>query len=404
MRSVGVVAGGALLSGAASVAGLAIATHALGGERVGPLAVIWALAVVVGPGLWSSVEQEAARATARGEDVSPVARVVVRRAGVAALVVAVAGVAARDELFRGSVAVPLALAAIAAAYGPLHLAWGRMAGERRSRSLATAVTVERLARLVLVGGTAVVTVDVGATAVALAVAVGLTAVVAGRMAGEGTVPAEAVIDGAAARIRSLTWAGLLSQALFLTSPAVFELLTVAGDPRTPRLAMAVVLARAPALAWKGVLAAVVPAVAADDGAAPSATVARAVLAGVVVAGAVGAAAAVLAGDPVLDVLTGPGPRLGAGPLALLAIATAAYLGALTATSALAGAGRVRAAARAWLAGGAASLAVLAIPGDPLRRVVTALAAGTVVALAGVVGACIRDRPPVRNRARRAPRR
>jgi len=389
MASVGVVGAGALVSGAASVAGLAVATRALGPERVGPLAVAWALAVVVGPGLWSSVEQEAARATARGEGTSAVARIVGRRAAVAAAVVAVVGVVGRRAMFGGSVAVPLALAAVAAAYGPLHLAWGRLAGERRSPALARSVAVEGGARLVLVGGTAAVTRDVGASAVALAVAVATAAAWAISSA-RPLVSSGPDTPGAGPRVRALTWAGVLSQGLFLTSPALFELLAPAGDPRTARLAMAVVLARAPALAWKGVLAAVVPAVAAAPSPATAAA-GRAVLAGGAVAALVGGAVAVVAGDPVLDLLTGAGPDLGPAALALLAAATAAYLGALTATSALAGAGRARDAGVAWAVAGCVVLAVATVPGDPLRRVVTALAAGTTAALAGVVAACLR--PP-----------
>jgi hypothetical protein len=201
------------------------------------------------------------------------------------------------------------------------------------------------------------------------------------------------------RVRWLTWAGLLSQGLFLTAPAVFELLPPAGDPRTARLAMALVLARAPALAWKGVVAAVVPAVASDPATRPgvaapaSVAVARAVIVGAALAAVVGAGIAVAIGDAGLDVLTGRGPRLGPAALASLAVATAAFLGALTATSALAGAGRARAAAAPWAAGVAVSVLVLAVPGDALRRVVTALAAGTTVALVGAVRACLRRLPP-----------
>ncbi|HVF14464.1 MAG TPA: hypothetical protein VM942_07690 [Acidimicrobiales bacterium] len=389
------VAVGALVSGAASVGGLALATRALGTVRVGPLAVAWTLAVVAGPGLWSSVEQEAARATARRE-AGALGRLVLRRSAIAAGAAAILGLAARGAVFGGSVAVPLALAAVAAAYGPLHLAWGRLAGARRSRALAATVAVEGMARLVLVGGTAAMTHEVGPSAWALAGAVASAAVVATAAAGVGERGAEdrGTKVGAAGRIRSLTWAGLLSQGLFLGSPAAFELLARAGDPRTARLAMAVVLARAPALAWKGVLTAVVPAFAAncaDSGTAPraSAAVARAVVIGTVVAAVVGVAAAVVLGDAVLDVLTGPGPALGAVALGLLALATAAYLGALTATSALAGAGRARAAASAWLAGAATAIAAVMVPGDPLRRVVVALAAGTLMALTAVVWACVR---------------
>ncbi len=398
MAAVGIVAGGALASGAASVAGLALATRALGAGRVGPLAVAWALAVVAGPGLWSSVEQETARATAGGEGIVGVTRLVGRRAMVASVTVAVSGLAMRHRLFSGGLAVPVALAAVTAAYGPLHLAWGRLAGTRRSNALAASLAVEGTARLVLVGGAAAVTDDVGASALALAAAVALAAVVATVMAARAGVP-DVRDDGDAEhetrdRVRWLTWAGVLSYGLFLTAPATFELLAPTGDARTTRLAMAVVLARAPALAWKGVLAAVVPAVAADAAATPhaAAVVARGVVFGTAVTAVAGAVVAVVAGDPLLDALTGPGPELGAGALALLAVATAAYLGALTATSALAGAGRARAAAAAWLIGATTSVGVLLVPGDALRRVLTALAAGTVVALVGVVRACIHPPP------------
>ena len=402
----GRVSGGALAAGLGSVAGLAVATRSLGAGPVAPLAVAWTLAVVVGPGLWSGVEQEVARATARGERTDEVARLVARRALMAAPIVAAAGLAGRHLVFAGSTAVPVALAVVAAAYGPLHLAWGRLAGEGRSGAQAASMAVEGGARLVLVGGTSVLTHHVGASAGALAAAVTLAALwamlasrgSAARVTGLVDIPGPELPNGGrgavADRIRWLTGAGLLSQALFLTSPATFTLLAPSGDPRTARLAMAVLLARAPALAWKGVLAAVVPAVAADrDGAARAVRgVARAAVIGAVVAGAVGAAAAAAFGDRVLDLLTGGGPGLGVRPLALLAAATAAYLGALTVTAALAGAGQARAAAAAWLVGSVMSVAALAVPGDPVRRVVSALAVGTVVALAGLVRAGIRRDP------------
>ena len=69
--------------------------------------------------------------------------------------------------------------------------------------------------------------------------------------------------------------------------------------------------------------------------------------------------------------------------------TAAYLGALTVTAALAGAGRARAAAVAWLVGVAVAVVALMVPGDALRRVVTALAGGAVAALAGALRAYVR---------------
>ncbi|HEX2192171.1 MAG TPA: hypothetical protein VHH09_03180, partial [Acidimicrobiales bacterium] len=66
LPGIGAVAAGALASGAASAGGLALASHALGASDAAPLAVAWTLAVVVGPGLWWSVEQDAARRAAAG--------------------------------------------------------------------------------------------------------------------------------------------------------------------------------------------------------------------------------------------------------------------------------------------------------------------------------------------------
>jgi O-antigen/teichoic acid export membrane protein len=113
---------------------------------------------------------------------------------------------------------------------------------------------------------------------------------------------------------------------------------------------------------------------------------------------------VAVGDSVLDLLTGRGPDLGSVALALLAVATASYLGALIATSALAGARRARSATASGVLGTATAAAVLVlVPGAALHRVVTVLAVGTIGALGSTAAACLRplprrtpaDRPPHR---------
>ncbi len=386
----GWVAAGALTSGAASATALAVATRSLGAREAAPLAVAWTLAVVVGPGLWSSVELEVARQTASSSATSAatVPGLVVRRAAIAASVVAAAGLALRGRLFSGSVAVPLVLSALAAAYGPLHVAWGRLAGEGRGRDLAASVASEGLLRLALVGGTAIVVRSAAGTAAALAVAVAVDA--AGTRAVMGPMPPFAP---ATPQLAALTCAGLLSQAALLGAPAMFALLAGPSDPRISKLALAVILARAPALAWKAVVATVVPAVAtalaAGQQDVPQAT-ARTVLTGAIVVAGFGAVLAAAIGDPVLRLLTGNGDGggLGAVPLALLACGTVAHLGAVTASAALAGSERGRAAALAWAGGIGVAAAVLVLPGDPLLIVAVALAAGTTTALvASAVALC-----------------
>lgn len=375
-----------------------MATRSLGAREAAPLAVAWTLAVIVGPGLWSSVELEVSRQTAASPSAAaPVLLpgLVVRRAAIAASVVAAAGLALRARLFDGSVVVPLVLSALAGAYGPLHVAWGRLAGERRGRALAAPVASEGLLRLALVGGTALVVREAAGTAAALAVAVALAA--AGTRALVGPMPPFAP---ATPQLAALTCAGLLSQAALLGAPAMFALLAGPSDPRTSKLALAVVLARAPALAWKAVVATVVPAVATALAAGrhdvPQAT-ARAVLSGAIVATGFGAVLAAAIGDPVLRLLTGDGDGggLGAGPLALLASGTVAHLGAVTASAALAGSERGRAAAWAWAGGIAVAAAVLVLPGDPLLRVAVALAAGTTTALVASAVALYRS-PRIRS--------
>lgn len=367
------VAAAALASGGLSLAALSVATRSLGAARAAPLAVAWTLAVVVGPGLWSSVEQESARGL--GGDMRAL---VVRRAAVVALAVLAVGLLLRHRLFAGSVAVPVAIASMAAAYGPLHVAWGRLAAAGRRTAIAASVSGEGVLRLVLVGG-AVRAVDrAGAGALALAAAVGVCAALTSAAARDdaGDVAGDAALRR---RLRALTIGSVLSQVVLLGGPAAFELLTRStADPRTARLALAVVLARAPALAWKGVMTAVVPAVAVG-GARTFALVRRTALWLALAGGPLAAVVAALAGDPVLDLLGGEGPPLGAGPLALLALGTAAQLGALAIHAARAASGEAVATARAWAAGAVVALVCLAVPGDPLWRVLAAFAAGASVA-------------------------
>ncbi|MDP8975553.1 MAG: hypothetical protein M3N28_04160, partial [Actinomycetota bacterium] len=183
----------------------------------------------------------------------------------------------------------------------------------------------------------------------------------------------------------------------LGAPAMFALLAGPSDPRISKLALAVVLARAPALAWKAVVGTVVPAVATALATGrqhvPQAT-ARTVLTGATVLAGLGALLAATVGDPVLRLLTGngDGDSLGAVPLALLASGTVAHLGAVTASAALAGSERGRAAAWAWAGGIGVAAAVLVLPGDPLFRVAVAVAAGTTTVLVtSVVALCAAPR-------------
>ena len=400
MVAAGTVAAGALVSAAASVGGLALAARALGPSRAAPLAVAWTLAVVVGPGMWSSAEQQAARTPTdparRGPGVA-------RRALALAAVVAALGLLLPGRVFSGSVAVPLSLAGVSAAYGPLHVAWGRLAAQRRERTLAASVATEGALRLVLVGATALVADDPGAAAGALATAVAVAAAVATWLAGSaGGEPAGAGGAGAAAGPGpsprdggALTVAGVLSQAVLLAGPAVLEWLAPA-DPRTARVAMALVLARGPVLLSKGIVATVVPAVSAtvvESRGRAVATAGRLALAAAVAVGTAAMVAAALVGDPVLAVLTGPGRALGAGPLALLGFGTAAHLAAVAITAALAGAHRGRPAAWAWTAGAVVGAVTVGVPGDAVLRVAGAGAAGSTTALLLLVLVSTRPRVP-----------
>ena len=396
VTGVGTVASGALVSGAASVGGLALAARVLGAPRAAPLAVAWTLAVVVGPGMWSSVEQHAARSAG----FAPVpATVVLRRALALATTVAGIGLLVRGRVFSGSVAVPLSLAAVGAAYGPLHVAWGRLAARRRDRMLAASVAAEGLLRLALVGGTAVVTDDVGATAGALAAAVTLAALLAGKLAGTGgTGPAGGGETGAGPPPRdlaALTVAGVLAQTVLLAGPAVLQWVAPA-DGRTARLAMALVLARGPALASKGIVATIVPRVSAaavENRSRAVAVVGRVALVAAVGLGTVALVGAMFLGDPLLTVLTGPGRALGAGPLALLAVGIVAHLGAVAVTAAFAGAGVGQPAARAWAAGAVLGATTLLVPGDPVLRLAAGVAVGSTTAFLLLVLIALRPRVP-----------
>jgi hypothetical protein len=395
LASAGPVSGAAVVSGAASLAALVVASRTLGPRAAAPLAVVWTLAVVVGPGLWVSVEQEAARREASGTGSATIGRYVLRRSLLVGAVVGLAGWLVRDRVFAGSVTAAGSAGILAAAYGPLHLAWGRLAGQRRHRALAGSVVAEGALRLSLVTVAVVAFRRAGPVALALAGAVAATAVVATVRAGP--VGGRGRAGGAEARPRlaGLTTATLLSQALLLGSPTVFAFLAPPGDPRTARFAIAVMLARAPVLAWKGLVAIIVPAVAARIASAAgrdtlplAGRTAATLAAGLAV---VAVPVALVAGDGILDLMAGPGGGLGGGALALLALATAAYLGAVTATSALAGAGRGTAAAGGWAVGVGVAVVLLAVPVDIEVRVPLALALASATVLLALVLHTVRVR-------------
>ena len=90
-----VVGSGLIVNGITTYGFLTIARNALGEEAYDPLAALWALTFILGPGFFQPLEQEVARATAFPADARGGQRTVLRRAGMlGAGLLAVVGVLA----------------------------------------------------------------------------------------------------------------------------------------------------------------------------------------------------------------------------------------------------------------------------------------------------------------------
>lgn len=396
-----VVGLGTLVLGASGYAFVAIAGHSLSAVDAAAVAAFYLLANIVGPGIFSALEQQASHATsralARGERPGGAVRRVGREGvvltlGVVAVLVLVSPVLV-DRSLKGSWPLFVAVVVAVVTSAAIYLARGVLGGMQRFSGYAATLAGEGFARLF--GAVVVVAVGVASAGVfgltfALGTVVGVVAglvwlrsrsapVVGGVVAGEG--PREGV-EGLAL----LVLAGLLVQAVANVAPIV----VTARLPQDAALALAFssafILVRVPLFVFSPVQALLLPglteaATRGDLGAVRS--VLRRITVWVLVVGVVGAVGSAVLGPWAVRVFFGAEAELSWVLMGALGVGTILLMVAQVLQPALIALGARSAITVSWVVGTVVLLVVLVLPGSPVVVATVAQLAGPLLVAAGM---------------------
>jgi len=372
-----------------------IAARALGPTEYASLSVLWALALLAGPGFFLPLEQEVASAIAarrgRGEGGGPVLRkaVMLGLALLGALILlglAAGGVLTR-ELFSGQWLLFVAWLVSLAGACLAHLVRGTLSGQGRFTAYARFIGGESAFRCLLAGALAVAGVST-AGLYGMAVAVGpILALVVALRGQRGLVEPGPPAPWAEVST-ALAWllvGSVLSMALVNAGPLAMELFAAPGEDAEAGLFLAgLVVARVPLFLFQAIQAALLPRLSrlAGEGRLDElreglgrliAALSAIALLGIVVAGSVG--------PQVVELLFGSEFRLGSRTMALLGAGSGAFMVASAVAQANIALGSHRRMALAWAAGFVALAAVTTVSSSDLfLRVELGGLAGGVAAL------------------------
>ena len=393
---------GLVINGIMAYAFLGLAGRTLGADANEPLAVMWAMIYLIGPGVFLPLEQEVSRALAnrwaQGLGVGPL----VRQAGVlgmglaGVLVVATAALSGvlLDHLFDDQWLLVAGFSLAVVSYGAVHLARGMLAGLGRFRGYSAYFVAENTLRFAAGAVLAVVGVT---TAGPFGLVVGVTPMLAlafalrgeKDLASDGPPAPWAELSGA---LGSLLAASILTAFLLYAGPVAVELLADESQSgEASRFLAGLTIARVPVFMFQAVQAALLPKLSALAGAGRlvefKQRLNRLLMAvgAIAVAGVIGA---FLLGPTIIRVLFGQDFVMDRVDIALLAMSSGAFMIAVAlgqALIALSGQSKV---ALGWLIGVVTFLGVTALGNDLLLRVEVGLVAGSAVAavVIGVVAA------------------
>jgi O-antigen/teichoic acid export membrane protein len=405
--------GGLALVGAAGYAFVALTGHTLSPADAAAAASLYLMVNIIGPGLFSALEQETSRSVsaelAAGRDPRRVTRHAwalagVLLAGVAALLLAISpalthtALGGRWGLFA---AVLLSVATAAAVY----VVRGLVGGRQRFAGYGATLGAEGVARIlpcvVLAAGTAP---DVVAYSIAFAAGSAFGALAGLPWLRRPVERVPAVTDAVTGAVSDLApvSAGRMARALsFLVGGNLLMLLVMNLAPIvvTPRLAgdaatasafaSAFVLARVPLFLFAPVQAVLLPALTRAATRGELAVVRarlRAILLAVAAIGIPGVLASFTIGPWAVQVLFGAEVRLPHAVVGLLGVGTVGLMIGQVLQPGLIALGRHRAVTLAWLAGTVALGSLLALPGDPMRAgVIGQLAASALVVAVMLTG-------------------
>ncbi len=393
-RGSGAVGGWLLVSGLGAYGFLTVAAKAIGSDEYGALSALWGLGFLVSTGCFLPVEQELSRAlsdrNARGLGGAPVVRKAAVAAGVVAatltVVVLAASVPLLDDVFDGQILLLVGLVLMIWSYALEHTTRGVLAGNGRFEPYGRLLGVEATARFVAAAILAAAGVEVAGP---YGIVLGL-----GAFVGVGASlfrQRDLLSAGPPASWRELSravgWllgASLLTQTLVNAGPVLVQILAGPGEgDLAGRYLACLVVARVPVFFFQAVQASLVPELAtiaaSGDHIRVRAGLRRLVLA-LAALGVVATVGAALLGPEVVELAFGPEFVLPREDLALLAAGAAVFLVALTLAQGLIALARPARAAAGFAAGVVVLAALVpALGGSIVTRVALATLVGSVAA-------------------------
>jgi len=388
---------GVVVSGLAAYGYLLESARAVGPRVYAGLSAQWALLLLVGPGVFFTLEQEIGRAVAARRSVGLGSRPVVARAaavgGVLLVIMLVAcSVASKplsDRLFDGDRLLLVGTLIGLVGYYAQFLARGVLAGLGDFRRYATIVATEGLLRLLPCVVMASLAVSSGGPYGIVFGLAPLTAIgfVIGRrrtVAGAGPPATWSELSSA---LGYLLAASVLAQGLINTAPLAVKLLAdKSQEAAAGRFLAGLIVARVPLFLFGALQAALLPNLSrqAATGRWPEFRQGLGRLMLLVTGfGVVSTVGAFALGPTLFPLLFGSRFRLGHVDFAYLGGASAAYMIAAALAQALIALRSYRRMVIAWTAGFASLAGLLAVPGPLFPRVEHSFLAGTVVAAIGM---------------------
>jgi O-antigen/teichoic acid export membrane protein len=394
--------GGLALVGAAGYGFVALAGHTLAPADAAALASLYLMVNIIGPGVFSALEQETSRSVsaeaAAGRGIGSVGRHAwLLAAGLlAALLVVLLAVSPilTGSAFAGQWGLFLAVLLSVVTSAAVYVVRGLLGGTQRFTGYSATLAAEGLARILPCLAIAVAGVP-NSTGYALIFAAGsgFGAVAGlfwlGRRPTEASArevpPHEPATVTKMARSLSLLVGGTLLMLVVMNVAPIVVTSRLTDDAVTAAaFASAFVLARIPLFLFAPVQAMLLPsltrAAATADFAAVRAKL-RLILMSVLAIGLPGVLASFTIGPWAVQVLFGAEVRLSGTVVGLLGVSTVGLMVALVLQPGLIALGAHKSVTTAWLAGTVVLVALLALPGDPIRAGVLAQLAGAALVVA-----------------------
>lgn len=389
------VAVGLILAGVASFAFFKVGAVAMGGkEEFKPVQSLWFGTFALAPGFFLPLEQELARALAhrrtRGEGGRPVVVKVLKLGVLLAVAVATLTLAMSrliaDHYFDGDWWMALALTFAFVCYAPAHLARGICSGSGRFHDYAIVLGADGIIRIALCVLLAIVGISTAGPygfAVAIAPLIGI-GIVAHRRALHTEPGPPASWSEVTPNLGWLLVGSVFAAALVNAGPIATTLLGGPDDKeRVSEFAYGILLARVPLFMFQAVQAALLPKLsrlAAAHDFVEFRNGLKRLFAVVIGIGVIGTAGALVLGRPVAKLMYDA--DLTGRTLAMLALASAGYMLALSMAQAVIALHGHSFQAIGWGAGLGAFVVVTWLAGDDLfRRVEIGLVAASFTSLA-----------------------